>query len=90
MYVDRVRRLRLFETLRKRSTLPSYWSVQIHATRKQLTAHEREGEYVVKSEVLPPSLETKICHRFARLIKILKGHFHGFAHARARMTVIVS
>ena len=31
-----------------------YWSVQIHATRKQLTAHEREGAYIVKSEVLRP------------------------------------
>ena len=31
-----------------RSTLRSYWSVQIHATRKQLTAHEREGAYIVK------------------------------------------
>ena len=28
-----------------RPTLRSYWSVQIHATRKELTAHEREGEY---------------------------------------------
>ena len=28
-----------------RSTLRSYWSVQIHAARKQLTAHERGGAY---------------------------------------------
>ena len=54
-----------------RSTLRSYWSVQIHATRKQLTAHEREGAYIVKGEVLPPSLEMKICHRVAQLIRTL-------------------
>ena len=28
-----------------RSTLRSYWSVQIHATRNQFTAHERKGAY---------------------------------------------
>ena len=54
-----------------RSTLCSYWSVQIHATRKQLTAHEREGTYIVKSEVLPLSLEMKICHHIAQLIRTL-------------------
>ena len=54
-----------------RSTLCSYWSAQIHATHKRLTAHEREGAYIVKSEVLPPFLEMKICHRIAQLIKTL-------------------
>ena len=62
----------------KRSTLRSYWSVQIHATRKQLTAHEREVAYIVKGEVLPPSLEIKICHRIARLIWTLSRYFMRF------------
>ena len=48
---------------RSGSTLRSYWSIQIHATRNQLTTHERERAYIVKSEVLPRSLEMKTCHR---------------------------
>ena len=35
-----------------RSTLRSYLSVPIHPTREQLTAHEREGAFIVKSVVV--------------------------------------
>ena len=41
--------------------------------RLQLTAHEREGAYIVKSEVLPPTLEMKICNRITEDLKQLGG-----------------
>ena len=47
--MNHVRRLRLFET--SRNTFHSVlllvsWSVENHATRKQLTAQEKEGAYI--------------------------------------------
>ena len=51
--------LRLFETSRNTFHSVSYWSVQIHATGKQLTAHEREGAYTSSDKQLGRGTSTR-------------------------------
>ena len=44
----------------------------IHATREQLTAHEREGAYIVKSEVLSRFLSWKFVTVFQSILGTLR------------------